>query len=104
MESKEGQSQELSKARTRLTFPRGQVVQPPLQPGIKLDPPPPCSEERHPSGAREPWGSGENTRERQAAEKMAFHSDTTSSLMLYTPSVNPAHHETHGEVPVITQR
>lgn len=30
MESKEGRSQELSKARTRLTLPRGRVVQPPL--------------------------------------------------------------------------
>lgn len=48
MESKEGQSQELSKARTRLTFPRGRVVQPPLQPGIKPDPPPPRSDERDP--------------------------------------------------------
>lgn len=52
MESKEGQSQELSKARTRLTFPRGRVVQPPLQPGIKPDPPPPGSGERDPPFAR----------------------------------------------------
>lgn len=54
MESKEGRSQELSKARTRLTFPRGRVVQPPLQPGINPDPPPPCSGESDPPCAREP--------------------------------------------------
>lgn len=40
MESDEGRSQKLSEARTRLAFPRGRVVQPPLQPGIKPVPPP----------------------------------------------------------------
>lgn len=84
MESKEGRSQELSKARTRLTFPRGRVVQPPLQPGIKPDPPPPCSGERDPppcQGTPELQAPGK----RLAAEKMAFHPDTTGSLVLYAP-------------------
>lgn len=54
MESKEGRSQELSKARTRLTFPWGWIVQPPLQPGIKPDPPPPRSGERDPPCTTEP--------------------------------------------------
>lgn len=49
MESNKGRSQKLSKARTRLAFPRGRVVQPPLQPGLKPVPPPPA-----PQRVREP--------------------------------------------------
>lgn len=100
--SKEGRSQELSKARTRLTFPRGRVVQPPLQPGIKPDPPPPCSGESDPSVPGNPVVPG--TWERLAAEKMAFLPDTPGSLTLNPRSVNPAHPETAGEVPASTQR
>lgn len=44
------------------------------------------------------------TWERLVAEKMAFHPDTTASLALHAPSVNPAHRETPGDVPASTQR
>lgn len=83
MESKEGRSQELSKARTRLTFPRGRVVQPPLQPGINPDPPPPCSEESDPPVPGNPGVPG--MWERLAAAKMAFLPDTPRSPALCEP-------------------
>lgn len=87
MESKEGRSQELSKARTRLTFPRGRVVQPPLQPGITPDPPPPCSGERDPPRPAPCQGTPELQApgKRLAAEKMVFHPDTIGSLVLFAP-------------------
>lgn len=74
----------------------------PFQPGIKPDPPPPCSGERDPPVPGNPGVPG--TWERLAAEKMAFHPDTTASLTLHAPSVNPAHRETPGDVPASTQR
>lgn len=83
MESKEGRSQELSKARTRLTFPRGRVVQPPLQPGINPDPPPPCSGESDPPVPGNPGVPG--MWERLAAAKMAFLPDTPRSPALCEP-------------------
>lgn len=54
MESKEGRSQELSKARTRLTFPRGRVVQPPLPAWNKAGSTSALQREEGPPCAREP--------------------------------------------------
>lgn len=80
MESNEGWSQTLSKARTRLTFPRGRVVQPPVQPGIKPVPPPPAPQQGEgPPGQGAP-GPGKDWEWR----KMAFHPKTTISLVLHT--------------------
>lgn len=39
-----------------------------------------------------------------AADIMAFHPDTTGSLVLHAPFVNPTHRETPGDVPASTQR
>lgn len=101
MESNKGWSQELSKARTRLAFPRGRVVQPPLWPGKTPVPPPPAPPRGEGPLYPVPGTAGvPATGERPAADKMAFHPEPTGLLVLYAPPANRAHPETPLRAPM----